>query len=195
MPIVSFEADDRQALELAIVENVQRADLDPIEEASGYQRLGDEFGYTHADLARIIGKSRSHLSNCLRLLNLPEGVKALLREGIISAGHARALLASQDPNALAEKIVSKGLSVREAERLAEAALESPAASEKVAQKREPIERVSKPADTIAMEKLLMEQLGMQVTISHKAGEAGEVLVRYKTFDELEFLCRRLRGDS
>ncbi len=195
VPVVAIEADDRQALELAIIENVQRADLDPIEEATGYQRLGDEFGYTQADLARIIGKSRSHLTNCLRLLNLPADVKALLREGKLSAGHARALLASADPGALARRIVSNGLSVREAEKLAEAREGEPAAaSSKAPEKRESLERVAKPADTRAMEKNLMEQLGMQVTISHRSGEAGEVLVRYKTFEELEFLCRRMRGD-
>jgi ParB family chromosome partitioning protein len=142
----------------------------------------------------VIGKSRSHLSNSLRLLNLPEGAKMLLREGKISAGHARALLASPDPVALLEKIVAKGLSVREAERLEEAAPESSSSQGPGARKGEFIERMEKPADTRAMEKVLFEQLGMEVTITHRAGEAGEVLVRYKTFDELEFLCRRLRGD-
>jgi ParB family transcriptional regulator, chromosome partitioning protein len=193
VPIVSFNADNRQALELAIIENVQRSDLDPLEEATGYQRLGDEFGYSQADLARIIGKSRSHLSNSLRLLNLPESAKALLREGKISAGHARALLASQDPDALAEKIVAQNLSVREAEKLAEATPEeAPNAREKGAQKsKDPQE---KPADTRAMEKTMIEQLGMQVTINHKKGETGDVVVRYKTFDQLELIYRRLRGD-
>jgi ParB family chromosome partitioning protein len=194
VPIVSFEADDSQALELAIIENVQRTDLDPLEEAAGYQRLGDEFGYTQADLAKIIGKSRSHLSNSLRLLALPESVQALLREGKISVGHARALLVSPDPDALAQKIAAQGLSVREAEKRAEAVPVSvaPGGKEKGAQKQTGAEE--KPADTRAMEKILMEQLGMKVTITHHAGEAGEVLVRFKTLDQLEFLSRRLRGD-
>jgi ParB family transcriptional regulator, chromosome partitioning protein len=192
VPILSFEADDRQALELAIIENVQRTDLDPLEEASGYQRLGDEFGYSHADLAKIIGKSRSHLSNSLRLLSLPEGVQALLREGKISLGHARVLLTSQDPDAVAQKIVAKNLSVREAEKLAEAVSAAAGSKEGGAQKRTGAEE--KPADTRAMEKILMERLGMTVTVTHHKGEAGEVLVRFKTFDQLEFLCRRLRGD-
>jgi ParB family transcriptional regulator, chromosome partitioning protein len=192
VPILSFEADDRQALEIAIIENVQRTDLDPLEEASGYQRLGDEFGYSHADLAKIIGKSRSHLSNSLRLLSLPEGVQALLREGKISLGHARVLLTSQDPDAIAQKIVAKNLSVREAEKLAEAVPATPEGMEKSVKKAASARE--KSADTRALEKTLMEQLGMKVTITHRAGESGEVLVRYRTFDQLEFLCRRLRGD-
>jgi ParB family transcriptional regulator, chromosome partitioning protein len=191
VPIISFEADDRQALELAIIENVQRADLDPLEEAAGYERLGDEFLYTQADLAKVIGKSRSHVSNCLRLLKLPERTKSLLRDGKISAGHARVLLSSAEPDALAEKIVTQNLSVRDAEKLLVGAAESPRAKGQGPRKRGAGE---KDADTRAMEKKLMEQLGMNVTITHREGETGEVVVRYKTFDQLEFLCRRLRGD-
>ncbi|MDQ6866973.1 MAG: ParB/RepB/Spo0J family partition protein [Pseudomonadota bacterium] len=191
VPIVSFEADDRQALELAIIENVQRADLDPLEEAAGYERLGDEFLYTQADLAKVIGKSRSHVSNCLRLLKLPERTKSLLREGKISAGHARVLLSSAEPDALAEKIVAQNLSVRDTEKLLEGASGNSSAKGQGPRRRGAGE---KDADTRAMEKKLMEQLGMQVTITHRVGEAGEVVVRYKTFDQLEFLCRRLQGD-
>jgi ParB family transcriptional regulator, chromosome partitioning protein len=191
VPIISFEADDRQALELAIVENVQRADLDPLEEAAGYERLGDEFLYTQADLAKVIGKSRSHVSNCLRLLKLPERTKALLREGKISAGHARVLLSSAEPDALAAKIAAQNLSVRDTEKLLEGAAESSSPKGQGPRKHGVAE---KDADTRAMEKKLMEQLGMNVTITHREGEAGDVVVRYKTFDQLEFLCRRLRGD-
>jgi ParB family chromosome partitioning protein len=191
VPIISFEADDRQALELAIIENVQRADLDPLEEAAGYERLGDEFLYTQADLAKVIGKSRSHVSNSLRLLKLPERTKTLLREGKISAGHARVLLSVAEPDALAEKIVAQNLSVRDAEKLLEGAPENSSAKGQGPRKRGAKE---KDADTRAMEKKLMEQLGMNVTITHREGEAGEVAVRYKTFDQLEFLCRRLQGD-
>ncbi|MGH6852359.1 MAG: ParB/RepB/Spo0J family partition protein [Methylocella sp.] len=191
VPIVSVNADDRQALELAIIENVQRADLDPLEEAAGYERLGDEFLYTQADLAKVIGKSRSHVSNSLRLLKLPEHAKSLLRDGKISAGHARVLLASAEPDALAEKIVSRNLSVRDAEKLLEGAAESSRGKGQGPRQRGAAE---KDADTRAMEKKLMEQLGMSVTVTHKEGEAGQVVVRYKTFDQLEFLCRRLQGD-
>jgi ParB family transcriptional regulator, chromosome partitioning protein len=193
VPIVSFDADDRQALELAIIENVQRSDLDPLEEAAGYQRLGDEFGYSQADLARIIGKSRSHLSNSLRLLNLPESAKALLREGKISAGHARALLAIPDPDSLAQKIIAQNLSVREAEKLVESSPDEPqSAKDKGAHKSNVAQE--KPADTRAMEKTMIEQLGMQVSINHSKGETGDVVVRYKTFDQLELIYRRLLGD-
>src|SRR5262249_41519047 len=150
-----------------IIENVQRTDLDPLEEAAGYQRLGDEFGYSQADLAKIIGKSRSHLGNSLRLLSLPQSVQALLREGKISAGHARALLASQDPAALAQKIAALGLSVREAEKLAETVSVAPGGKERSGQRRAGAEQ--KPVDTQAMEKTLMDQLGMKVTITHRAG--------------------------
>jgi ParB family transcriptional regulator, chromosome partitioning protein len=191
VPIISFEADDRQALELAIVENVQRADLDPLEEAAGYERLGDEFLYTQADLAKVIGKSRSHVSNSLRLLKLPERTKSFLRDGKISAGHARVLLSAAEPDALAEKIVAQNLSVRDAEKLLEGAPESSGTKGQGPRKRG-LEK--KDADTRAMEKTLMEQLGMNVAITHKEGEAGQVVVRYKTFDQLEFLCRRLQGD-
>ena len=191
VPIISFEADDRQALELAIIENVQRADLDPLEEAAGYERLGDEFLYTQADLAKVIGKSRSHVSNCLRLLKLPERTKALLREGKISAGHARVLLSSAEPDALAAKIAAQNLSVRDTEKLLEGAAESSSPKGQGPRKHG---AGGKDADTRAMEKKLMEQLGMNVAINYKAGEAGEVVVRYKTFDQLEFLCRRLQGD-
>jgi ParB family transcriptional regulator, chromosome partitioning protein len=195
VPVVCIEADDRQALELAIIENVQRSDLNPLEEAAGYERLGDEFGYTQADLAKVIGKSRSHVSNSLRLLRLPEQTKLLLREGKISAGHAKVLVAAADPDGLAEAIVSKSLSVREAEKLAEG---GPASSG--AKKRKGSQNLSasapqqKDADTRAMEKTMMEQLGMEVTVTHKEGESGEVLVRYQTFDQLELVYRRLRGD-
>ncbi|MGI8568752.1 MAG: ParB/RepB/Spo0J family partition protein [Methylocella sp.] len=191
VPIVAFEAGDRQALELAIIENVQRADLDPLDEAAGYERLGDEFLYTQADLAKVIGKSRSHVSNCLRLLKLPERTKSLLRDGKISAGHARVLLSSSEPDALAEKIVAQNLSVRDAEKLLEGAAESSHAKGQGPRKRGLEE---KDADTRAMEKKLMEQLGMRVAITHREGEAGEVAVRYKTLDQLEFVCRRLQGD-
>ncbi|MGH6814029.1 MAG: ParB/RepB/Spo0J family partition protein, partial [Methylocella sp.] len=144
VPIVAFEADDRQALELAIIENVQRADLDPLEEAAGYERLGDEFLYTQADLAKVIGKSRSHVANSLRLLKLPERTKTLLHEGKLSAGHARVLLSCAAPDALAEKIVAQNLSVRDAEKLLEGAAESSHAKGQGPRKRGAAE---KDADT------------------------------------------------
>ena len=126
-PIIVVEADDRQALELAIIENVQRSDLNPLEEASGYERLGAEFNYSHGDVAKVIGKSRSHVANSLRLLKLPDLTRRMLAEGHISAGHARALLSAPDPDALAVKIAAQGLSVRDIENILQAATAKAAA--------------------------------------------------------------------
>ena len=189
VPILSVEADDRQALELAIIENIQRSDLDPLEEAAGYQQLLDEFGHTQADLAKTIGKSRSHVTNSMRLLKLPDGVKNLVREGKLSAGHARLLLSSGEPEALAEKIVAGGLSVREAEQLVEKASET----SRPKAPRPKIDVYAKPADTRALEKSLRDALGIEAVITQRRGEAGELRLNYKTLDQLEFVCRRLVG--
>jgi ParB family transcriptional regulator, chromosome partitioning protein len=190
VPIISVEADDRQALELAIIENVQRSDLNPLEEAAGYEQLLDEFNYSQTDLAKVIGKSRSHVANSLRLLKLPEHTKLLLHEGKLSAGHARLLLSTAEPDALAEKIVAKGLSVRDAEQMLEAAPETDRAKGQGPRKREVPE---KPADTRALEKSLRDALGIEAVITQREGEAGELSLRYKTLDQLEFVCRRLKG--
>jgi ParB family chromosome partitioning protein len=190
VPIISVEADDQQALELAIIENVQRSDLNALEEASGYERLGGEFGYSQTDLAKVIGKSRSHVANTMRLLKLPERSKRLLAEGLISAGHARALLGFADPDGLAERIVAQGLTVRDVERMAQeetaGALASPArADPKRAAKL-------KDADTRALEDALTTALGLKVTIAHR-GESGELRVSYKSLEQLDAVCGRLRG--
>ncbi|OAI27975.1 chromosome partitioning protein ParB [Methylosinus sp. R-45379] len=186
VPIIVHEADDREALELAIIENVQRADLNAIEEARGYERLGKEFGYSQSDLAKIIGKSRSHVANTLRLLNLPEASRRLVTEGAISAGHARALLALDNPDSVARRVVEEGLTVRDVERLAQE--DSGAKLETKARKP----RVEKDADTVAMEKLLTDALGLYVSIHH-SGESGELRIRYTTLEQLDGLCRRLTG--
>ncbi|CAN2534953.1 Chromosome-partitioning+protein+ParB [Methylocapsa aurea] len=187
VPIVVHEADDREALELAIIENVQRADLNAIEEARGYERLGKEFGYSQTDLAKIIGKSRSHVANTLRLLNLPEASRRLVTEGAISAGHARALLAVDDPDAVARRVVEQGLTVRDVERLGQ---EEAPGGKLETKSRKP--RVDKDADTVAMEKLLTDALGLYVSIHHR-GESGELRIRYATLEQLDGLCRRLTG--
>jgi ParB family transcriptional regulator, chromosome partitioning protein len=184
VPVVVHEADDREALEIAIIENVQRADLNPIEEAHGYERLSAEFGYSQSDLAKIIGKSRPHVANTLRLLHLPDETQRLLRDGVISAGHARALLAFKDPDAAARKIVADGLTVRDVERLAQQQ-SAAGASEK---SRKP--RPEKDADTRAMEKTLSDALGLTVVIAHD-GERGELRIRYATLEQLDGLCHRL----
>jgi ParB family transcriptional regulator, chromosome partitioning protein len=190
VPIVVIEADDRTSLELAIVENVQRADLNPIEEAAGYERLIAEFTYSQTDLATIIGKSRSHVANTLRLLKLPVPVRAMLENGELSAGHARALLSVKDPEAVAKRIVEKGLNVRDVERLARGDLDSPNdVSTPVSRKvRE------KDPDTRALEQALEDVLGLTVSIDHK-GRGGDLRIKYGTLDQLDVLCRRLRDSA
>jgi ParB family chromosome partitioning protein len=181
VPIVLFEASDREALELAIVENVQRTDLNPLEEAMGYQAL-EEFGHNQDDIARLIGKSRSHVANTLRLLKLPEAVKIYLREGKLSAGHARALLGQPDPEKMARVIVEQGLNVRAVEAIAqERAGAKPA-------KRRP--RAEKDANTLALEKRLSDALGLAVSVEHR-GKGGELKIRYRSLDQLDEVVRRL----
>jgi ParB family chromosome partitioning protein len=187
VPVVIHEADDKEALELAIIENVQRADLNAIEEAKGYERLGAEFGYSQSDIAKIIGKSRPHVANTLRLLNLPESAQILVQDGKITAGHARALLAVDNPEAIAKKIVEEGLTVRDVEALAQTAQSAPEAQPEKAGKEAP---AAKDADTRALEKTLGDALGMSVDIRNK-GERGEVRIRYKSLDQLDAICRLL----
>ncbi len=184
VPIVVVEANDQQSLEFAIIENVQRADLNAIEEAQGYQRLLNEFGYSQQDLAKIIGKSRSQITNTLRLLKLPGPVKQFVSEGSISAGHARALLALADPLIVAKRIIAEDLSVRDVERLAQTKDAHAAAPTRATKERD--------ADTLALEKLLSDLLGLNVTISHK-NEAGDVRIKYKSMEQLDSLCKRLQG--
>jgi ParB family chromosome partitioning protein len=185
IPIVVHEATDREALEIAIVENVQRSDLNALEEANGYEQLGAEYSYSHNDIARIIGKSRSHIANTLRLLKLPEFSRSLLASGQISAGHARALLAVPNPDATARKILADGLTVRDVERLGqEASADEPA---KASSTKEPVEI---DADTRALEHRLSVALGTSVTIRHR-GEKGELRIKFNKLEQLDDLCRRL----
>lgn len=186
IPVIVQEVSDKEALELAIIENVQRADLNPIEEAFGYEQLIAEFAYTQQDLGQVIGKSRSHVANTLRLLKLPESVKEHLREGRLTAGHARALVTAADPEGLAERIVADGLTVRDAEALAQA----PAAGE--APKPAKAKR-AKDADTIELEKTLSDLLGLWVSIDHKADGTGKLEVKYRTLEQLDDLVRRLKN--
>ena len=185
IPVIVQEATDKEALELAIIENVQRTDLNPLEEAFGYEQLIAEFGYTQQDLGEIIGKSRSHVANTLRLLKVSEPVKAHLRSGRITAGHARAVLAAGDPEGLATKIVEEGLSVRQAEALAQA----PRPADKPKPGRP---KAEKDADTLALEKTLGDALGLEVVIDHRADGAGELKVRYRSLEQLDEICRRLQ---
>ncbi|MBX3531485.1 MAG: ParB/RepB/Spo0J family partition protein [Rhizobiaceae bacterium] len=186
IPVIVRDVDDRVALELAIVENVQRSDLNAIEEAAGYQALVDQHGYTQSDLAQVIGKSRSHVANTLRLLKLPEVIRDMLVDGTLSAGHARTLVTAEDPAGLARRIVEEGLSVRQAEALAQAPEPAP---EQKSPPREP-----KDADTLALEKLLGDATGLKVTISHRS-RGGEVKIAYSTLEQLDALCRKLNPAS
>lgn len=184
IPVIVREVSDRTALELAIIENVQRADLNPIEEALGYEQLIEEHSYSQADLGQVIGKSRSHVANTLRLLKLPDAIRDLVVDGSLSAGHARTLVTAEDPAGLARRIIEEGLSVRQAEALAQA----PTAPVREARSSSPAE---KDADTLALEKLLTDTIGMKVAIAHKE-RGGEVRIAYKTLDQLDELCRKLK---
>jgi ParB family chromosome partitioning protein len=189
VPVVVIEATDRESLEYAIIENVQRADLDPLEEAAGYQQLIGEFGYTQEHLAQVIGKSRSHVANTIRLLGVTDKIKGYLRDGRLTAGHARAVMNAPDPDGLAERIVSEKLSVREAEELASTTRVDRGGSMPTRRPRS----TSKDADTVALEKALAETLGLKVTISHKGDAGGKVEIRYRELDQLDEICRRLQA--
>ncbi|MCF1474087.1 MULTISPECIES: ParB/RepB/Spo0J family partition protein [Rhizobium/Agrobacterium group] len=185
IPVIVRDVDDRTALELAIVENVQRADLNPLEEAMGYEQLIAEHGYTQNDLGEIIGKSRSHVANSLRLLKLPDPVRDMLADGSLSAGHARALVSTSDPNSLARQIVSKGMSVRDAERLAQNDIKGQG-------QPKPHVAPAKDSDTVALERSLSDRLGLDVSINHKGG-GGQLRINYKTLEQLEEICRLLEA--
>lgn len=188
VPVVIKSYSDVEVLEIAIIENVQRADLNPIEEAAGYRQLMDRFGHTQEKLAEALGKSRSHIANLLRLLQLPEAVIAFVQNGELSAGHARALITSPDPLGLARHVIKQGLSVRDTEKLAKR--DAPKASSPRDRKDEG--KAEKDADTRALENDLMAALGMKVSLQHKPGhENGQMTLHYKSLEELDDLCRKL----
>ncbi|KRA95730.1 chromosome partitioning protein ParB [Devosia sp. Root685] len=184
VPVIVREVDDKEALELAIIENVQRADLNALEEAMGYGQLIEQFDYTQQDLAQVIGKSRSHVANTLRLLKLPEDVRGMVSSGTLTAGHARTLITVDDPSGLARQIVDKGLSVREAEALSQQR-EAPA-------RKMPVSEPVRDADTVALERRLSDVLGLSVALSHSE-RGGRVEIRYKTLEQLDALCLKLTG--
>ena len=192
VPVIIRELTDAQSLELALVENLQRQDLTPLDEAEAYKRLMNEFGHTQEDLGRAVGKSRSHIANSLRLLTLPSGVRTLLQRGALSAGHARALATADDPDAIARAVVRKQLNVRQTEKLVQrekraahgggqAAAEAPA---------KPV----KDADTLALERDLSSLLGLRVSIDIHA-KGGALTIHYQTLEQLDELLRRLNADA
>ena len=184
LPVIVREYSDTEALEVAIIENIQRADLNAIEEAAGYRDLMDRFGHTQEKVSEALGKSRSHIANLLRLLNLPDDVQSFVRDGQLTAGHARTLVTAENASALAREIINKGLSVRAAEKLAKGAGES--------KPRATSPKAEKDADTKALEADLSAAMGMKVQIDHKAGgEAGTVTIRYQNLDQLDDICGKL----
>lgn len=183
VPVVIKELSDTDALEVALIENLQREDLSPLEEAEGYRRMTEDFDYTQERVAHAIGRSRSHLANMLRLLTLPDSVKEMLDDGRLSAGHARTLVGSEDAEKLAKKIVSGGLNVRQAERLAQGG--SALAKKRAGRTAE------KNADTVALEGDMSAALGLPVTIQHKGDKGGQVRIAYGTLEQLDEICRRL----
>ncbi|BDA86844.1 chromosome partitioning protein ParB [Aureimonas sp. SA4125] len=201
VPVVVREISDRESLEIAIIENVQRADLSALEEANAYQMLIDEHGYTQSDLGDVLGKSRSHVANTLRLLKLPDAVRGMLDRGELSAGHARTAVSAEDPEAFARQIVERGLSVREAEEMARGPVEAPArpaAPRSPRTVKAPAPPVPAPrekdADTRALERLLSETLGMRVEI-RLPEEGGDLRIDYGNLEQLDEICRLLQAKA
>ena len=189
LPVIVREFTDVEVLEVAIIENIQRADLNSIEEAAGYRQLMDRFGHTQEKMAEALGKSRSHIANLLRLLNLPDSVLEMVRGGELTAGHARTLVPADDPVKLAKQIIAGGLSVRAAEALVK---KSQAGDQDRSEKKTSGVNSEKDADTRALEGDLSASLGMKVTLNHKPGqESGQMVLNYKNMDELDELCRLL----
>ena len=190
LPVIVREFTDIEVLEVAIIENIQRADLNAAEEAAGYRQLMEKFGHTQEKMAEALGKSRSHIANLLRLLNLPMPVLELLREGQLSAGHARALIPAQDPLKLAQAVIKGGLSVRATEALVKNELSGGSKPKPTGSTND----TEKDADTMALEGDLSANLGMKVSLSHKSGqESGQLTVKYTSLDQLDELCRLLGG--
>ena len=186
IPAIVREIDDSATAELALIENIQREDLNAIEEAEGYRQLVNRYGHTQEAVAKIVHKSRSHVANLLRLLDLPESVRQSLMRGDINMGHARAIAAAPDPEALTREVVAKGLSVRQAEARARRAKRGP--SELVLDKSRAVD-----PDLAALERQLGDMLGVRVQVAHK-GQGGQVSLHYSSLDQLDMICQRLTGE-
>jgi len=197
VPVIIQELTDEEALEIALIENLQRQDLTALEEADGYKQLIDKFGHTQEKLAKQLGKSRSHIANMMRLLSLPVEVKAMLEEGKISAGHARALLTADDPLAVAQRVLAEGLNVRQTERLAAGKEIAKDQEDTVAEaKDKPVANDTpreKDPDTLALEREMTNELGMKLSIDQR-GEGGRLSIDYKDLDQLDEILARLRHD-
>lgn len=189
VPVIIREFSDKEALEVALVENLQRQDLSPLEEADGYRRLVDEFSHTQEELAKAVGKSRSHVANMMRLLALPDPIKAMVEAKQLSAGHARALLTADNPVALAREVVDKQLNVRQTEKLAAGEAKGKSAASGGGR---PPASVHKDADTAALERDLAEMLGVKVTLK-SLGKGGELTIHYGSLEQLDDILSRLSG--
>jgi len=187
VPVIVRDFDDAETLEIALIENIQREDLNAIEEAEAYKRLTEDYGHTQEVIGRLVQKSRSHVANLLRLLDLPKQVRALVADGTLSMGHARALITAPDPDALASEVVRRGLSVRETEKLARLAKPGRTRPAKAASGTEG------DADIAALERQLGDLLGLKVTIAH-ADTGGTVTLAYGSLDQLDMICQRLSGE-
>lgn len=196
VPVIVREFSDRDAAEVALVENLQRRDLSPLEEAEGYRRLQEEFQHTQDDLSKAVGKSRSHVANMIRLLALPDPVKDMMRTGTLTAGHARALLNADDPGILAEQVVKKGLNVRQTEKLAteKGGVKARKARPETAEKAERSPAVAKDTDTLALERDLARVLGLKVNIEFE-GRGGRVVIHYSTLEQLDDILYRLNNPT
>ncbi len=192
LPVIVREFTDVEVLEVAIIENIQRADLNSVEEAAGYRQLMDKFGHTQEKMAEALGKSRSHIANLLRLLNLPEPVQEMVRKGELSAGHARALIPAKDALKLAQQVIKNGLSVRATEALVKK--DQSNGRDNMVNKERASSRSEKDADTQALEGDLSANLGMKVVLDHKPGqEEGKVTLHYTSLEQLDEICRLLGG--
>lgn len=188
VPVIILELDELEAFKIALIENLQREDLDPIDEALGYQRLLEEYGQTQESLAKAVGKSRPHITNMVRLLNLPSVVQAHLSAGDLSMGHARALITADDPETLALQVIKRGLSVRQTEKFAAEQKDGGKKAKAAKPAPKPIE---KDADTIALENDMSNALGMNVAIDSTDGKSGKLSVEFKSLDQLDELLHRL----
>ena len=189
VPVVVIEATDAEALQLAIIENVQRADLNPLEEAEGYRALMEEFHNSQEEIAKIVGKSRSYIANTLRLLKLPDAVKAYIQDGKLTAGHARMLIGEANAEQLAQDIVARDLNVREVEAMARERAQK--SGKKQTNGRRAHGAAAKDADTLAAEKRLTDALGLTVSIDQRRGGGGTLSIRYRDFDQLDDVIQRL----
>ena len=191
VPVVVRDLSDAEALELALIENLQRQDLTPLEEAEGFRRLMDEFQHTQDALAKALGKSRSHVANMIRLLGLPDPVKRMMDDGALSAGHARALLTAEDPVGLARQVAERGLNVRQTEKLAQEAAGAVGSAGRTTSKAD---KPEKDTDLIALERSLSNLVGLQVTITQQV-RGGDLSIHYNTLDQLDEVIARLSGGA